>query len=440
MMTFLGSAVGDPEATAYAERAHEIAVATGDARLVRRARFALLDVTSRQRPRCRHVRCSSASTRSPASATICRRPRRCTSLAWVELWAGRWELAAEYAERAYDLMTQYGLEVPWAHLPIAVVAAHRGRLELAREHSERALQLGEEQFGRHTPVHLGTLGFVALQSGDPQTALRWFAEAEAVTTRLGWRDAGRRWWVVDHVEALLALDRVDDAVRRPRGVGGRATGGRRPGARARDALSRSRRRRPRGRRRRGRRSSGTRSRSTRAWRRSLRARSRTARARRSSAGASGRSAPPARRSPRRSTGSSSSGRRPGSRRRAPSSAGSAAATRDGGPDAGGAPRGGARRRGAHEQGGRRRALPRRADGRDAPLARLRQARRAVAGRARAGRSGRTSKVQGNSRFQAEPGGLASSECRATSSRRSSPAAPSASVRRASGGRARPPRR
>ena len=52
MMTFLGSAVGDPEATAYAERAHEIAVATGDARLVRRARLALVDVPRSSRPRC----------------------------------------------------------------------------------------------------------------------------------------------------------------------------------------------------------------------------------------------------------------------------------------------------------------------------------------------------------------------------------------------------
>ncbi len=134
-------------------------------------------------------------------------------LAWLELWAGRWELAADYADRAYDLMTQYGLEVPWAHLPIAVIAAHRGQLKLARAHSERALQLGEEQFGQHTPVHIGTLGFVALQSGDPKTALRWFAEAESVTTRLGWHEAGHRWWVADHVEALLELDRVDDAVR-----------------------------------------------------------------------------------------------------------------------------------------------------------------------------------------------------------------------------------
>jgi DNA-binding CsgD family transcriptional regulator len=211
MMAFLGSAVGDPEATAHATRANDIAVATGDARLLRRARFALLDtIENSDHGAARALlerEYEESRERDDLSAA-----QALHSLSWLELWSGQWERAADYAERAYDLMTQYGLEVPWAHLPIAVVAAHRGRLELARAHSERALQLGEEQFGRHTPVHLGTLGFVALQSGDPQTAVRWFAEAEEVTTRLGWRDAGRRWWVADQIEALLALDRVDDAV------------------------------------------------------------------------------------------------------------------------------------------------------------------------------------------------------------------------------------
>ena len=212
MMTFLGSAVGDPEARAYAQRAGEIAVATGDERLVRRARFALVETMkisdSVRRAALLEREYEESRERDDLSAA-----RVLEGLAWLELWAGRWELAAEQAERAYDLMTQYGLEVPWAHLPVAVVAAHRGQLAVARDHSERALQLGEDQFGRQTPIHLGTLGFVALQSGDLQAAVRWFAEAEAVTTRLGWRNASRRWWVCDHVEALLALDRVDDAVR-----------------------------------------------------------------------------------------------------------------------------------------------------------------------------------------------------------------------------------
>jgi DNA-binding CsgD family transcriptional regulator len=213
MMVFLGSAIGDPQARAFATRALEIARALGDARQVQRARLTLCDAVP------------ASSQRRAERALLERMYEECRErdelaaadvlhrLAWTELWAGRWELAADYAERAYDLMTQYGLEVPWAHLPIAVVAAHRGRLELARAHSERSLQLGEEQFGRHTPVHVGTMGFVARQSGDLEAALRWFAEAEAVTTELGWRDAGRRWWVGDHVEALLGLDFVDEAVR-----------------------------------------------------------------------------------------------------------------------------------------------------------------------------------------------------------------------------------
>jgi DNA-binding CsgD family transcriptional regulator len=41
----------------------------------------------------------------------------------------------------------------------------------------------------------------------------WFEEAAGTTARLGWRDASKRWWLSDHVEALLELGRVDEAVR-----------------------------------------------------------------------------------------------------------------------------------------------------------------------------------------------------------------------------------
>lgn len=212
MMVFLGRAVGDPEATAHAKRAQGIARATGDAVLVRRARLLQLNtLEKRDYGAARSLLerdYEESRERDELSAA-----EALHSLAWVELWAGKWERAADYADRSYDLMTQYGLEVPWVHVPIAVVAAHCGRLELAEVHSERSLQLGEAQFGHHTPVHLGTLGFVAAQRGDLKTAMRWFGEAEAVTTRLGWREASRRWWVADHVEALLQLDRVDEAVR-----------------------------------------------------------------------------------------------------------------------------------------------------------------------------------------------------------------------------------
>jgi len=213
ILTFLGCAVGDPQAPAHATRAHDLATAIGDPVLLDKANGAIADVLD--------VRRSVEEARALLERSYGEWHERdellaagaLDGLAYVELWGNRWQLAAEYANRAYELHVQYGLEVPWIHLPIAVIAAHRGQLELARAHSERSLQLGEEQIGLHTPVHLGTLGVVALQDGDPHTALGWFGRSEATTTRLGWGEAGKRWWVPDHVEALLALDRPDDAER-----------------------------------------------------------------------------------------------------------------------------------------------------------------------------------------------------------------------------------
>jgi DNA-binding CsgD family transcriptional regulator len=212
MLTFLRCFVGDPEAPAHAARAHDLATAVGDPELLKEAIAAQLHVL--------RVRSDIEGERALLERAYHEWRERdelwaadvLFQLAWVELWGGRWELAADYAGRAHQIHLQYGLEVPWVHLPMAAVAAHRGQLDLARGHSERALQLGEEQFGLHTPVHLGILGVVALQGDDLGTAVERFSEAAAVTGRLGWREATHRWWVGDHVEALLELDRVDDAV------------------------------------------------------------------------------------------------------------------------------------------------------------------------------------------------------------------------------------
>jgi DNA-binding CsgD family transcriptional regulator len=212
MVAFLGGAVGDPDASAHAARAHELARAAADDARLSEATSSLVDVYELS-----DIDAARALLEGEYRAWHERDELRTANivygLSWIELWAGRWRLAAEYAARAYEIRTQYGLEVPWDHLPIAVIAAHRGQLDLARAHSERALRLGEEQIGLHTPVHLGTMGVVALQSGDPRAAAEWFAKAEQQITRLGWRAPGHRWWIADHAEALLALDRVDDAVR-----------------------------------------------------------------------------------------------------------------------------------------------------------------------------------------------------------------------------------
>src|SRR5262245_6184294 len=212
MFAFLGCFTGDADAPAYAARAYDLATVVGDAGLLSKATGALGGVLIAQRD-------LDAARALLEREYDLRRERdellaadALYRLAWVELWGGRWQLAADHAGRAHEIQVQYGLEVPWVHLPIAAIAVHRGQIEVARTHSERALQLGEEQFGLHTPVHLGILGVAALQGGDPRTAATWFAEAAAVTGRLGWRDASQRWWIADQVETLLELDRVDEAV------------------------------------------------------------------------------------------------------------------------------------------------------------------------------------------------------------------------------------
>jgi DNA-binding CsgD family transcriptional regulator len=212
ILTFLGSAVGDADAPAHARRAHELATAVGDAELLRDTTMTLANVLEPEgnnagRALLEHELEAWQERDELAAAEVL------DGLSWLELWGGCWQLAADHAARSLEISVQYGLDVPWNHLPIAVIAAHRGQLELARAHSELALRLGEEQIGLHTPVHLATLGIVALRSGDALTAVEWFGESAAQTSRLGWREAGHRWWIPDHVEALLELGRLDEAVR-----------------------------------------------------------------------------------------------------------------------------------------------------------------------------------------------------------------------------------
>jgi DNA-binding CsgD family transcriptional regulator len=142
-----------------------------------------------------------------------RAARALWGLAWIEFSAGHWELAAQHAQRAYDIAIQYGLEMPQDHLPIAVIAVHRGRLEVARTHSERALALLDVAPERvNLPQHRAVLGLVALWSGDPSGADKWLGEADRWAARLGWGEPSVRWWTPDYAELLLELGRIDEAV------------------------------------------------------------------------------------------------------------------------------------------------------------------------------------------------------------------------------------
>jgi DNA-binding CsgD family transcriptional regulator len=197
-----------------AERAHDFAAAVGGEHLVREATLAAVNTLAPSSKREAARTLLEGEHREWRERDEPRSARALWGLSWVEFWAGRWELAAEYAARAHDISIQYGLEVPQDHLPIAVIAAHRGRLELARTHSQRALELAEEQFVArlHPPQHMAVMGLVALWGGDRSAAEEWLGKADRRAAELGWREPSVRWWSSDYAELLLELGRVDEAL------------------------------------------------------------------------------------------------------------------------------------------------------------------------------------------------------------------------------------
>jgi DNA-binding CsgD family transcriptional regulator len=209
----IGWVVGEVAATQLVAQAQELATAVGGEQLVQEATMTYLATLS------------SSSRTAEARALLEREydewherdeprsARALWTLSWVEFRAGRWTVAAEHAAHARDIRTQYGLEVPQDHLPIAVVAVHRGQLELAREHSERALALAQEQLGLHPPQHMAILGLVALGGGDVAAAADWLDKADRQAAALRWGEPSNRWWTGDYVELLLELGRKDEALR-----------------------------------------------------------------------------------------------------------------------------------------------------------------------------------------------------------------------------------
>jgi DNA-binding CsgD family transcriptional regulator len=136
-------------------------------------------------------------------------------LALVELRAGRFSPAADYAEQARELRAPYeGEELvgPQSLFPIALVAAHRGELERARGLAERSWRLGEAQ-GQLLPGVAATLGLVDQWRGDAAAAVERFAAAEQTAAEAQWAEPGMCWWRSDYVEALLQLGLIEDAVR-----------------------------------------------------------------------------------------------------------------------------------------------------------------------------------------------------------------------------------
>jgi DNA-binding CsgD family transcriptional regulator len=211
-LQWLGAMVGDPEAPGYAARARDLATAAGDPRLVREANILVSGMLA------------DAGNIDERRATLENEYREWQErdelfaaevlweLSWLELWGGRWSLAADYAARSRDVRIQYGVERNQDYIPSSWIAAHRGQLDLAREQAERALKLCEEQIGFYPPLLQAVPGLVALWRGDAATAAEDLGNAERQALALGWDAPDARPWTADCAESLLALDRIDEAV------------------------------------------------------------------------------------------------------------------------------------------------------------------------------------------------------------------------------------
>jgi DNA-binding CsgD family transcriptional regulator len=134
-------------------------------------------------------------------------------LSLAELRAGNFQLATEHAERARAIGVLYGRneeEEPQNVFPLALALAHRGRLEEARDAAELGIRL-TEKLDVLLPGFPAARGLVAGWEGSEADAAEWFALAEDTADRAGWVEPGLRWWRTVYAEALVALDRPEEA-------------------------------------------------------------------------------------------------------------------------------------------------------------------------------------------------------------------------------------
>jgi DNA-binding CsgD family transcriptional regulator len=133
-------------------------------------------------------------------------------LALVELWAGRWSIAGDYADQSLEIDAEYGVESAFDFFPSALLALHKGEMERARSLSKHALSIQGE--ARVLDGYHAIIGSCDAWGGDPEKAIAEFARADVAAGAGGSADPSMRFWVPDYVEALLVVGRIDEAADR----------------------------------------------------------------------------------------------------------------------------------------------------------------------------------------------------------------------------------
>jgi DNA-binding CsgD family transcriptional regulator len=135
-------------------------------------------------------------------------------LAFVELMAGRWTLAAEYSERGELLEEQAGFDVSppmlWCR---ASVSGHRGEADAALRYGTLTVDAAERTGARAFAANgHGALGFLALSQDDVREARDQLRAWQEIWATTGYLEPGMWLYGPDVVESSVAVGELDAAL------------------------------------------------------------------------------------------------------------------------------------------------------------------------------------------------------------------------------------
>jgi DNA-binding CsgD family transcriptional regulator len=135
-------------------------------------------------------------------------------LAELELWAGDWERAADYANTCVEAAewTEQAVVISLNRCARGLVNAHLGLADLARCDAEAGLAFAEE---RADPWVAGwgcrVLGFLELSLRRLADASRYLSRVDDIAESIGLREPGQWRFHADHLEALIGLGELGRA-------------------------------------------------------------------------------------------------------------------------------------------------------------------------------------------------------------------------------------
>jgi DNA-binding CsgD family transcriptional regulator len=130
-------------------------------------------------------------------------------LTFLELTAGDWNRAAQYAAEAYEIAAESGRNAAGYAGAQAVVAAHLGQADATRRYADEAIGIA----GQPVLAQLGrwALGQLDLALGRPAAAVRHLQPATCFNRRLGAEEPAVLFWFPLEVEALIEVGKPEEA-------------------------------------------------------------------------------------------------------------------------------------------------------------------------------------------------------------------------------------